>query len=409
MMHRRQLRLAATASPTPITTIMGLRRISKELLQPFILFPNSPTPTTARGCGGSLSSASCLQRRQSVPTAAPPTSLQLHRRQFLLSSDYFFSPVATSRRRRHLQQRSNIATRQQHHQSLTPSLLSTTRRASSSSNNSNYDMNIVISTEELQSNILHLAKSMSDGLSQLGYWTNNSPFHDILPPHVIATLRNQAISLRNEGRYEPSYSESVINAHTGETIRFDKPGVFACEPDGADYETAPDMLLYMSMLLQTLPPALNANMNMIGDGSSSAHWKLDNTAFNAKLAVTQSGGSKYPRHVDNVHGIQVGSNDLRKLTAILYLNPSWTCGDGGELRIYLDPNNKESDDGNNRNREKEVFEPFVDLSPVGGRLVLFYSDEVPHEVLENAPRATVENDNFDRYALTIWIPVSPVV
>ena len=262
-------------------------------------------------------------------------------------------------------------------------------------------MNIVISTEELQSNILHLAKFMSDGLSQRGYWTNNSPFHDILPPHVIATLRNQAISLRNEGRYEPSYSESVINAHTGETIRFDKPGVFACEPDGADYETAPDMLLYMTMLLQTLPPALNANMNMIGDGSSSAHWKLDNTAFNAKLAVTQSGGSKYPRHVDNVHGIHVGSNDLRKLTAILYLNPSWTCGDGGELRIYLEPNNKESDE--------EVVEPFVDLSPVGGRLVLFYSDEVPHEVLENAPRATVENDNFDRYALTIWIPVSPVV
>lgn len=193
-------------------------------------------------------------------------------------------------------------------------------------------------------------------------------------------------------------------------MRFDKPGVFACEPDGADYETAPDMLLYMTILLQTLPIALNtANNNTINfmtGGCGSAHWKLDNTAFNAKLAVTQSGGSKYPRHVDNVHGIHVGSNDMRKLTAILYLNPNWTSGDGGELRIYLQhqPSNKETSDG----KEKEEGESFVDLSPVGGRFVLFYCDEVPHEVLENAPHAQVEDDTFDRYALTVWIPASLV-
>ncbi len=209
-------------------------------------------------------------------------------------------------------------------------------------------------------------------------------------------------------------------------MRFDKPGVFACEPDGADYETAPDMLLYMTVLLQTLPPALNnASSNNMSCGGDT-HWKLDNTAFNAKLAVTQSGGSKYPRHVDNVQGIHVGSNDLRKLTAILYLNPDWTSGDGGELRIYLrqpppppsnnnNNNKKETSDGNNNNcykkeEEKEIGEEtaFVDLSPVGGRLVIFYSDEVPHEVLENAPHAPVEDDKFDRYALTIWIPASPV-
>ncbi len=205
-------------------------------------------------------------------------------------------------------------------------------------------------------------------------------------------------------------------------MRFDKPGVFACEPDGADYETAPDMLLYMTVLLRTLPPALNDAMNNnrnVSGGCSRTHWKLDNTAFNAKLAVTQSGGSKYPRHVDNVEGIHVGSNDLRKLTAILYLNPDWTRGDGGELRLYLQPppplpSSKETSDGNNHNnkekQEEHVGEKsvFVDLSPVGGRLVLFYSDEVPHEVLENAPHAKVEDDKFDRYALTIWIPASQV-
>jgi Rps23 Pro-64 3,4-dihydroxylase Tpa1-like proline 4-hydroxylase len=205
----------------------------------------------------------------------------------------------------------------------------------------------------------------------------------------------------------------VINTITGETVRFDKPGVYACEPDGADYVTAPDMLLYMTILLQTLPPALNAHHHsttMSSDSGTGTQWKLDNSAFNAKLAVTSSGGSKYPRHVDNVSGIHVGSNDLRKLTAILYLNPNWTSGHGGELRIYLPESDEkhENEDNKENNAELESSSSFVDLSPVGGRLVLFYSDTVPHEVLENAPHATVDDEKFDRYALTIWIPASPV-
>jgi len=359
-----------------------------------------------------------------------PPEPQLHRRQFSSSSGYFPAVASTQHgHHHHQQQHRSGASCNQHQQRLALTLQSTTRQSSSSSSNNNNSNNnddgindILISTEELQSNLLQLSKSMFDSLSQNGYWTNTSPFTNILPPTVIATLRNQAIALRNQGRYEPSYSESVINAITGETVRFDKPGVFACEPDGADYDTAPDMLLYMTILLQTLPPALNSHhQNTMssgsGSGSGSTQWtNLDNTAFNAKLAVTSSGGSKYPRHVDNVSGIHVGSKDLRKLTAILYLNPSWTSGDGGELRIYLgvpesDRKKIVGEKDYKENKESETS-AFVDLSPVGGRLVLFYSDVVPHEVLENAPHATTAADEeklLDRYALTIWIPASSPV
>ena len=209
-----------------------------------------------------------------------------------------------------------------------------------------------------------------------------------MSPDAITTLRSQAISLRQEGRYVPSFSEKLV----GDTIqRFDKEGVYACEPDGQDYYTAPDLISYIATLLQTLPQGLN-------EEEETKDYELSNAAFNAKLAVTTS-GSRYPCHIDNPVG---NGMDVRKLTAILYLNPDWKDVDGGEIRLFVK-------DG------EEVKK--VDLSPVGGRLLLFWSDEIPHEVL---PTASCEQSNAhdeatadapvdvylesDRYALTVWIP-----
>ena len=276
---------------------------------------------------------------------------------------------------------------------------------------------------------------MALGLTSRGYWTNYDDDDEdddddhredekgILPPEVVAAIRRQAISLRyDHGRFEQSYSERV-DPDTGETVRFDKPGVFACEPDGSDYGAAPDMLHYVASMMRTLPGAINDEVRQdLG---------LRDDEFNAKLAVTGPGGCAYPRHVDNVSPPPVGGatttmtttgwgradDDARKLTAILYLNPDWKTGDGGELRLYLDDDR----DGGGGDGER-----CVDLSPAGGRLVLFWSDEIPHEVLPNAPHVVVvadgagggeeEDDDddcddrrgggspFDRYALTIWIP-----
>jgi hypothetical protein len=292
-----------------------------------------------------------------------------------------------------------------------------------------------------------MAESMARGLTRRGYWTNyddecnndddegdrdedNDDGDDdsrrILSRDVIETIRRQAIELRFvDYRYEQSYSE-IVDANTGKIIRFDKPGVYACEPDGSDYQTAPDMLHYTATMVRTLPNVLNDEIPYLG---------LRDDAYNAKLAVTGHGGSKYPRHVDNVSPPTGGGSDYRKLTAILYLNPNWKEGDGGELRLYL-KDRGENDVGGDKGRGRggvaaaaammmdgrsgfENVERYVDLSPVGGRLVLFWSDEVPHEVLENAPHVQRGDDQkedddhdvkegggspFDRYALTIWVP-----
>ena len=242
-----------------------------------------------------------------------------------------------------------------------------------------------IDLPQLQSTIVSQSQQISYELTNQGYFTTTS----LLPIESISTLRSQSISLRKEGRYVPSFSEKLVD---GTIQRFDKKGVYACEPDGGDYYTAPDLISYIATLLQTLPPALNGE-------SLTEEYALSNAAFNAKLAVTCD-RARYPCHIDNPLGN--GLEDVRKLTAILYLNPDWREGDGGEIRLFV---------------KEEDGVKIVDLSPVGGRLLLFWSDEIPHEVLpttfeQSADGETGEGDDTysesDRYALTVWIPTDNI-
>lgn len=81
-------------------------------------------------------------------------------------------------------------------------------------------------------------------------------------------------------------------------------------------------------------------------------------------------GSFYKRHLD-----QFKKDDHRKLSVILYLNPDWKEEQGGQVRMYLSDHTK-------------------DFLPMAGRLVIFRSDEIEHEVLP----ATRE-----RLSITGWV------
>ena len=67
--------------------------------------------------------------------------------------------------------------------------------------------------------------------------------------------------------------------------------------------------------------------------------------------------SLYKRHID-----QFKSEKGRQYSLVLYLNQDWKKEDGGLISLY--PKNKDQ----------------IDISPLGGRLVLFRSDEMEHEV-----------------------------
>lgn len=71
-------------------------------------------------------------------------------------------------------------------------------------------------------------------------------------------------------------------------------------------------------------------------------------------------GAFYKRHLDAFKG-----NTNRRFSTVLYLNPQWSQEDGGELLIY-------------RKRQKSPFETVI---PTFGTMVIFLSEQFPHEVL----------------------------
>mmetsp|Transcript_6577 Transcript_6577/g.9414 ORF Transcript_6577/g.9414 Transcript_6577/m.9414 type:complete len:332 (-) Transcript_6577:60-1055(-) len=263
---------------------------------------------------------------------------------------------------------------------------------SSGGGNSSEPIDPIIDVASFQNSLSKYADEISSSLTSKGFYSTPDDTYSILPKHIIETMRCQSINLRDNSRFEQSWSER-IDAATGTVTRFDKEGVFACEPDGRDYHSAPDLIMYMSVLLQTLPELLNGTEENYG---------LSVSSFNAKLAVTSPGGSVYPIHIDNPQGI--AANDTRKLTCIIYLNPDYCDGDGGELRIYHKSNTSMNKDSEEPSSDKK----YTDFKPDGGRMVLFWSDVIPHEVLATSPNSSINDASKDRYALTLWIPTANI-
>jgi len=84
-------------------------------------------------------------------------------------------------------------------------------------------------------------------------------------------------------------------------------------------------------------------------------------------------GQFYDRHIDQspsksqLHGERV-------LSFVLYLNPNWQPGDGGELCLFHK-------------------DPEIRIEPRWGRIALFRSDTVPHAVMKSQK---------ERWSLTGW-------
>jgi len=82
-------------------------------------------------------------------------------------------------------------------------------------------------------------------------------------------------------------------------------------------------------------------------------------------------GGFYRRHRDALPG---SASVLRNFSLLMYLNKDWKEEDGGELRMHMDSGGDEVPSGEEPN--------YIDVAPKGGTLILFNSDQVPHEVLD---------------------------
>lgn len=89
-----------------------------------------------------------------------------------------------------------------------------------------------------------------------------------------------------------------------------------------------------------------------------------------------SPGAYYKRHYDAFRG-----EANRILSVVTYLNPGWGNTDGGELVLYRDDQDREG----------------IKIVPLYGTLVVFLSEEFPHEVLASAR---------DRYSVAGWFRVN---
>ncbi|WP_165313553.1 2OG-Fe(II) oxygenase [Vibrio ziniensis] len=70
-------------------------------------------------------------------------------------------------------------------------------------------------------------------------------------------------------------------------------------------------------------------------------------------------GDFYKKHLDAFRG-----NESRKLTTVFYMNEDWSEENGGELNVY------------------DLNDQLIQtIAPIAGRLVVFLSEQFPHEVL----------------------------
>lgn len=106
--------------------------------------------------------------------------------------------------------------------------------------------------------------------------------------------------------------------------------------------TESSLLLYWERLRQVLNQALYLGLN---------DWEGHYSCYPP--------GASYQTHLD-----RFSNDDRRVLSTVLYLNRDWRDGDGGELVLHHEP----------------PCQP-VSIKPTWGKVIIFLSAEIPHEVM----------------------------
>ncbi|CAB1120253.1 unnamed protein product [Ectocarpus sp. CCAP 1310/34] len=168
--------------------------------------------------------------------------------------------------------------------------------------------------------------------------------------------------LHGQGLMRPN--ETQFSHPNGQRLQFSKPNIFEVDlHDESIRNRLPEMnaLFHQEALVEALAAAFPEGLRL-ARGTQGRTLKLQRNA---------GSGGCFPLHYDNP-----GPPNKRALTCLLYLNPSWKEGDGGEVCLtpFL--------------QKEEAIAPLLD------RLVIFRSDRVLHRVLPC---------NAERFMLTVWI------
>lgn len=166
---------------------------------------------------------------------------------------------------------------------------------------------------------------------------------DLLPETLLHNLHQHILTQHSVGNLRPAGIQRDGHLHTQirrDTIQWIE-STTECQTEQSLLNLIDDLRLYLNRTCYTTLGSIEIQM---------AHYDR---------------GSFYKPHRDQFQGCFD-----RQFTWILYLNPEWTEGDGGKLKLYLQSES-------------------VEIEPQWGRVVLFRSNIV-HEVLPtSAPRISV--------------------
>ncbi|MBF7730027.1 2OG-Fe(II) oxygenase [Pseudomonas sp. N040] len=178
-----------------------------------------------------------------------------------------------------------------------------------------------------------LSKRLVDELAERG-WTTTDSF---LPPALTRALAAECRQRHALGLLAPAgvgrgTAQAVREAVRGDSIQWLEPG------------QAPATDAYLAAL-ETLRQQLNRSL-YLGLEDVESHFAL------------YPPGAFYQKHLDRFR-----DDDRRALSVVFYLNDDWQAAEGGALRLH------------------PAGQSTADLLPQAGRLVLFRSAELLHEVL----------------------------
>ncbi|TIC82145.1 2OG-Fe(II) oxygenase [Crenobacter intestini] len=163
---------------------------------------------------------------------------------------------------------------------------------------------------------------------------------DVFTPAEVQALREACLARWDGG----DFRAAAVGKGGGEAVRSEIRSDSVLWLNEAD--DAPAITRYFDTM-DALRVAVNRGL-YLGLADLEAHFAV------------YPAGSFYKKHLDRFR-----DDDARTLTSVFYLNEGWPAGAGGELRLYLDADCRQS----------------VDIRPQAGTMVLFLSDRFWHEVL----------------------------
>ncbi|KAL9189193.1 hypothetical protein ACHAXT_011683 [Thalassiosira profunda] len=194
---------------------------------------------------------------------------------------------------------------------------------------------------------------------------NHAVVDNFLPQELADRLLDDAERLHSDGQFQQHQFQ-----FGGQRLM--KPSVYEMDLSDPSRTSAFGDLGAWEEVVTELGPSFVQQMDEVdrAQPATSSLLSLDTDAPPAIKVQLNSGGGSFPWHYDNP-----GPPNKRKLTCVIYLNPSWESGDGGEICLW----------------------PFLGkrivIPPLHRRAVFFYSDRVLHRVLPSKVR---------RVCFTVW-------